>query len=94
MRAPRWPRGCSRRTNGRGRFAPCRDAELSIVSPEFAGTGVSDILWDYAQAAFRRAGYSTVTGINSIFYHNNVGNSHCATNVRRELPPLNWWEYE
>jgi protein-arginine deiminase len=50
-----------------------------------------DLLQDYVNATFQRAGYSAVEVVDSTTYHNNGGSLHCATNVVREIPGGAWW---
>jgi protein-arginine deiminase len=50
-----------------------------------------DLLQDYVDATFRRAGYGTVEFVDSTTYHNTGGNLHCGTNTVREIPPGRWW---
>jgi hypothetical protein len=58
----------------------------------YRGDGPRDILEDYARAAFRKVGFSTVTFIDARSYHNGGGSVHCATNAIRTLPSGKWWE--
>ncbi len=52
----------------------------------------SDILMDYAQRLFQKAGY-TVKKADSRFYHHFGGDVHCGTNVKRNIPDYRWWEH-
>ncbi len=60
------------------------------------GDGASDILMDYVEAAFKKAGYALpAVKADSRYYHNGSGNIHCGTNVRRTVPTgYQWWEIE
>ncbi len=52
----------------------------------------SDILGDYVDAMFQKAGYQTVTDADELNYHNYAASIHCGTNVQRRIPSYNWWD--
>lgn len=58
----------------------------------WSGKGASDLYQAYADAAFRKVGYTQVLYADSRFYHDSAGNLHCGTNVVRALPAGKWWE--
>ncbi|MCP4379472.1 MAG: hypothetical protein GY794_25285, partial [bacterium] len=53
--------------------------------------GARDILADYVEAAFGRAGYNRpLVSADSRDYHPS-GSVHCGTNVIRSIPSYKWW---
>jgi hypothetical protein len=58
----------------------------------WTGRGSSDLFQGYADAAFRKVGYTTVLYADARLYHDAGGNLHCGTNVVRTLPAGKWWE--
>jgi hypothetical protein len=61
---------------------------------DYKGKGATDIWMDYVTAAFGLAGYTNILTADSLAYHNNQGNVHCGTNVIRELPAYDWWDFK
>jgi len=61
-------------------------------SVNYTGSGASNILGDYVENIFTKAGL-TVTPADDRTYHNNQGSLHCGTNVQRDIPTDKWWEY-
>jgi len=62
-------------------------------SVDYTRTGASDILQDYVVAAFKSAGYTSVLTADSRVYHDTQGSIHCGTNVIREVPTYDWWDF-
>ena len=54
-------------------------------------TGDSDILGDYIQALFAKAGLTAIP-VEDREYHDKSGSIHCGTNVQRTIPSFDWWE--
>ena len=55
------------------------------------GSVASDLLQDYATAAFKGGGYTNVVFTDARIYHDSSGSVHCATNAIRALPTDDWW---
>ena len=75
-----------------GNFVLTAESHEPVVDYNQSGTA-SDILGDYAQAAFRRAGYASIDEADERWYHNAYGSIHCGTNVQRVVPTHKWWEH-
>ena len=55
----------------------------------------SDILMHYVKNLFQKASLTVVETPDlpdSLPYHNNIGDIHCGTNVRRVIPIYKWWQ--
>jgi hypothetical protein len=62
--------------------------------PDHSGSGASDILTDYVNALYGKAGFSTVINADSRYYHDGNGDIHCGTNEIRRFQVRPWWSCE
>lgn len=63
------------------------------VSRQTHEENTGDVIKDYVNAVFEKAGYSTITEADSINYFRWGGDVHCATNAQRVIPDYKWWEF-